>query len=74
MMIFASQEVDHHYVVQPTWTVRTSIVKADGSAGSSLVVAQTVRTEDLCPFLAKTSTRYGWGADESAALSLIRSM
>lgn len=73
VLSFASQEVDMHGNVESTWILRTTIV-TDGVPGSSLIAEQHVKTADLRPMLAKTSTRYGLLSDKTAALSLIRSL
>lgn len=74
VMSFASQQVDLHGVAQKdSWMIRTTIVH-DGQAGSSLIAEQNVKTADLRPMLARTSTRHGLSTDETAALSLIRSL
>ena len=74
VMSFAHQQVDLDGQVQKdTWLVRTTIVH-DGQAGSSVIAEQNAKTQDLRPMLAKTSTRYGLGTDETAALSLVRNL
>lgn len=73
IMSFASQEVSLDGGLRGTWMIRTTIVH-DGQAGSSVIAEQNVKTEDLRPMLAKTSTRFGLSSDETAALTLIRSI